>query len=431
MPSLQRSNLEFILFAMGSAGDIFPMIAVGKALRERGHSVVVAVNPVFEGAVREAGLTFTAIGSAEAYRRRMNDPALWQFGKGFKVLFTDMLENIRPLFDTIRARAVPGRTVVVSPSAGFGARLANEALDVPLVNLQLQPIAFRSVYDQPGLDVPRALRPLLPVVRRGWLRMLDRRLLDPQLAPAVNAFRAELGLPPVSRVFDRWAFSPDLVIGLFPDWFAPPQPDWPAQVKLTGFPLSDSGGESALPTELAQFLDEGDPPIVFTLGTAMKFAAPFLKTSAEVCRLHKVRGVLVTRFRDQLPAPLPAGVLHVDHAPFSRLLPRARAIVHHGGIGTLAQAMRAGIPQLVTPMNFDQPDNALRLVRLGVGDRISLRKYEPSVAARKLATLLASPSVAASCRAVAKRLADADAMSATCRLIESVAPAMLARHGAA
>src|SRR5205085_1334010 len=128
------------------------------------------------------------------------------------------------------------------------------------------------------------------------------------------------GLPAVTRVFDGWAFSPDLVIGLFPEWFAPPPRDWPTQLKLTGFPLCDRGDNAELSSELTRFLAGGDRPIVFTLGTAMQFAKDFFASSVDACRLLRARGVLVTTFVDQLPRPLPPGVLHVPYAPFSRLL---------------------------------------------------------------------------------------------------------------
>src|SRR5262245_32387337 len=424
-------DIEFLLFANGSGGDVDPMLAIGRALRDRGHRVVIVANPYFETAVRAAGLTFAGIGSAEIYRQRMEDPTLWQFGRGFRVLFSDMIDNMRPLYDVIRVRAVPGHTVVVAPMGGLGARLANEKLGVPLVNVQLQPLAFRSHYEQPGLTVPTVLKPLLPPLRRAWLRAVDRRLLDPPVAPALNAFRAELGLAPVARVFDGWAFSRDLIVGLFPDWFAHPPRDWPRQLKLTGFPLCDRDDDADLPATLARFLSSGTRPIVFTAGTAMRVAKKFFETSVGVCERLRERGVLVTPFADQLPNPLPAGVIHAPYAPFSRLLSRACAIVHHGGIGTLAQAMHAGIPQLLTPMNFDQPDNAVRLTALGVADRIRPRDYSVAAAAKKLSALRTSPQVAARCRVMAQRLAHNDSVTATCRLIESVVPTALARNGAA
>jgi UDP:flavonoid glycosyltransferase YjiC (YdhE family) len=419
------------MFAMGSGGDVYPTLALGKALRDRGHGVVVVANPYFEAAADSAGLAFAGVGSADQYRRRLEDPTLWQFGKGFKVLFADMIDNLRPLYDVIRARWVPNRTIVVAPTSGLGARVANEKLGVPLVNVQLQPIAFRSLHEQPGVTVPTGLTPLLPPLRRAWLRALDRWVLDPHAAPALNAFRAELDLPPVTRVFNEWVYSPDLVIGLFPDWFAAPQRDWPRQVKLTGFPLCDRGDGSELPGDLQQFLTEGAPPIVFTPGTAMHFATTFFEVSVEVCQRLGARGLLVTPFADQVPRGLPDGIRAVTYAPFGTLLPRTAAIVHHGGIGTLAQALRAGIPQLVTPTNFDQPDNAARVTRLGVADRVRPRDYTPTVAAKKLAALLASSDVASRCRMAATRLSETDPIAATCALIESVVPSTLAHDGAA
>jgi UDP:flavonoid glycosyltransferase YjiC (YdhE family) len=427
----RSETVEFIMFAMGSGGDVYPTLALGKALRDRGHRVVVVANPYFEAAAERAGLAFAGIGNAEQYRRRLEDPTLWQFGKGFKVLFADMIDNLRPLYDIIRARWMPNRTIVVAPTSGLGARVANEKLGVPLVNVQLQPIAFRSLHEQPGVTVPTSLKPLMPPIRRAWLRALDRWVLDPQAAPALNAFRAELDLPLVTRVFNEWVYSPDLVIGLFPDWFAAPQPDWPPQVKLTGFPLCDCGDGSELPDDLERFLTGGDAPIVFTAGTAMHFATKFFEVSVEVCQRLGARGLLATPFADQLPRGLPDGIRHVAYAPFGALLPRTAAIVHHGGIGTLAQALRAGIPQLVTPMNFDQPDNAARVTRLGVADRVRPRDYTPTVAANKLAALMASSDVASQCRAAANRLTETDPIAATCALIESIVPSRLAHDGAA
>ena len=88
------------------------------------------------------------------------------------------------------------------------------------------------------------------------------------IAPALNAYRAELGLAPVSRIFRSWIHSPQRVIGLFPEWFFPPQPDWPAQIRLTGFPLFDEAGLHPLDPGLDAFLAAGDPPIAFTPGSA-------------------------------------------------------------------------------------------------------------------------------------------------------------------
>jgi UDP:flavonoid glycosyltransferase YjiC (YdhE family) len=131
--------------------------------------------------------------------------------------------------------------------------------------------------------------------------------------------------------------------------------------------------------------------------------------------------LLLSRFDHHIPKDLPAGVRHFDYVPFTRLLPRAAAIVHHGGIGTCAQGLHAGIPQLVMPMSVDQPDNALRLLRLGVADRIHAQRFRGPEVARRLERLLSSPQVAHSCATAAARFAGIDPFAEACRVLEDYA----------
>lgn len=177
----------------------------------------------------------------------------------------------------------------------------------------------------------------------------------------------------------------------------------------------------SFPGDLESFLNEGEAPIVFTPGSAITYARAFFQTAADACRMLGRRGILVTRFPDQLPDELPATVRHVDYVPFSALLPRAAAIVHHGGIGTTAHALAAGIPQLVVPRIYDQPDNAGHIRRLGVGDRLGPLRFRGWPAARKLRHLLGSSEVAHRCRVVARKFQEARPLAYTCELIEQVA----------
>ena len=153
----------------------------------------------------------------------------------------------------------------------------------------------------------------------------------------LNRVRATLGLEPVRRFF-QWWYSPDLIIGMFPDYFGPPQSDWPPQIKLTGFPLYDGLPVGALPPEILRFCLEGDPPVVFTFGTGMMHAADTFRKAVEVCRLLRKRGILLTRYEHQLPTPLPPTVRAFEFAPFLTLFPLCAVVVHHGGIGTVAKA---------------------------------------------------------------------------------------------
>jgi rhamnosyltransferase subunit B len=412
--------VKALLIAIGSHGDVHPFVGIGLALRARGHDVTVVANGHFEPLVRRVGLDFAPAGTAEEYHALALRPDLWHPVKGFRLIMEGTVRFMRPVYQTIVERYVPGETVVVASTLGLGARVAQDKHDIPTATVQLQPSVLRTVYETPRLPGSplRAWHPRW--VKRAMWSVADRLVIDPALAPGINAFRAELGLPPVRRIMDQWWNSPRLVIGMFPEWFARPQPDWPKQVRLTGFPLYDEKGIEPMPESLVQFLDAGAPPMAFTPGSAMWQGRAFFDAAVGTCKLLGRRGLLLSRRREHIPPALPPEIMHVDFAPFSELLPRCAALVHHGGIGTSAQAMAAGIPQLVTPMAHDQPDNAERLRKLGVARWVGVRQFKPARAAKMLGELLTSPAVAATCAEVRARLRNVDSLERTCELIESL-----------
>jgi rhamnosyltransferase subunit B len=413
---------NILLMPVGSHGDVHPYIPLGQALQARGHDVTLITSVHFEPLARKAGVPFVGLGTEADYHAALDHPDLWTPARGFRVVAEwGLLPWMRPTYQLVVERYVPGRTVVVSSALGFGPRIARDKLGVPLATVHLQPSILYSKHDPPHL-APTLARPwLFPRwVRRFLFWAGYRFVIDPALAPQTNAFRAELGLPPVRAFLDRWAHSPDCVIGLFPEWFAPPQPDWPPNVTLTSFPLFDEGGPGGLPADVEAFLAAGDPPVVFTPGSANKQARAFFAAAVEACERLGRRGLLLTRFAEQLPPRFPAGVRHFEYIPFSQVFPRAAAVVHHGGIGTMAQALAAGVPQLVMPMAHDQPDNAARARRLGVAQAILPKAFRGPAVAKALAGLISSPEVAARCRAVADKLKGADAIGPACRAIEAL-----------
>jgi UDP:flavonoid glycosyltransferase YjiC (YdhE family) len=222
--------------------------------------------------------------------------------------------------------------------------------------------------------------------------------------------------------------SPQRIIGLFPEWYAPPQPDWPAHARQTGFPLYDEGEVQQLSPEAETFLAEGPNPIVFTPGSGMQHAHRFFAASVEACRRLGRRGALLTPFAEQIPDGLPDGVRHFAYLPFSRALPHAAALVHHGGIGTMSQALAAGVPQLITPYAFDQPDTAARIRRLGVGDAIQPRSYNAETATAALKRLLSSDAAAVEARKCAELIRRCSPLDETCRLIEEAAVSDSLKH---
>jgi rhamnosyltransferase subunit B len=413
--------VKALLIAIGSHGDVHPFVGLAIGLRARGHDITVAASGHFEQLVHRAGFDFVPLMSSEEYDRLALNPDLWHPVKGFRLLMNGTLQLIRPVYDLITQRNTPGETVVVASTLAIGARVAQDKHRIPTATVQLQPSILRTVYDTPRLP-GSPMRPWQPKwLKRAMWWAADRLIIDRGLAPGINAFRAEVGLPPVTRIMNEWWNSPDLVIGMFPDWFGVPQPDWPKQVRLSGFPLYDEKGLAPMPDSLLRFLDAGEKPIAFTPGSAMWQGRAFFDAAVGTCRLLKKRGLLLSRRREHIPPNLPPEVLHVDFAPFSELLPRCAALVHHGGIGTCSQALAAGIPQLVTPMAHDQPDNANRLQKLGVAKALPVKRFKPEPAARLLRELLESPTVASACAGVRERMRHQNGIAQSCDLIEALA----------
>jgi len=417
--------MHVILIGIGSSGDVHPLIGIGLALRDRGHEITMLASTHFEKQVGRVGLRFIGLGTDDDYHAITSDPALMKPIAGTKRVIEHCgVRLIREVYEILADIHRHGDTVVVSCGLGFGARLAQEKLGIPLVTTVLQPMMFRSVYETARYDwlplpdwTPRS-------VKRAVFRAIDL-YADRLAGPALNSFREELGLGPVRRIFHSWWASPQLVIGLFPEWYGPIQPDWPPNTVLTGFPNYDESDAVEIPAAARDFLNAGEPPIVFTPGTAMRFGRGFFEASAEACRMLGRRGVLLSKFPEHIPERLPPGVVHFDYLPLGGVLPKAAAMVHHGGMGTLAQTLRAGIPHLVMPMSIDQPDNARRLAALGVADFIKPRAYRAPAVAEKLDKLLRSPEVAVACRSVAQRFENVDPRAETCHALEDFAARVL------
>ena len=413
--------LRILLAAIGSSGDVHPVIGIGRALRARGHSVAVVTNGIFSAQIRASGLDFIELGTRPEAEAVMRHPELWHQRKGFKVIFEQaVIPNIRRLYDIIAANR-DSSTVVAATTLCLGARVAQDKLGVPTASIHLQPIAFHSEFEYGRLGPLDLGRGTPRLLKRALFWMGDTVFIDRLVGPPLNALRAELGLGPVRRIFSTYVHSPRLVLGLFPDWFAPPQPDWPPNTHLTGFILHDDDGRAALPDDAEEFLKAGSKPILVTPGSAAMDRGRFFQATVDACRTTGARAMLVTNHPGQLPRELPEGVRAFSYLPFSRILPRCSAIAYHGGIGTLAQAVNAGVPHLVVSNTFDQPDNGQRITRLGLGRCVGQGQYRARTAARVIGELLSSPSIAARCAEFAPRVDPVGSLERACALIERLA----------
>jgi UDP:flavonoid glycosyltransferase YjiC (YdhE family) len=328
------------------------------------------------------------------------------------------MPHLRQSYEDLTA-AVQGADLLVTHPITFAGPLVAAKTGLPWVSSVLAPLSLQSN------DDPPVLAPLPPLLRQPAINRFITRLSRFAIrswSDPVHALRAELGLPPGADPIFEGQHSPDLVLALFSLALAAPQADWPRNTRATGFPFYDQPEKRAgLPAELERFLDSGDAPIVFTLGSSAVMAArDFYVESAQAAERIGRRAVLLTGrgVANTLPTPLPAGVIAADYAPYSAILPRTAAIVHQGGVGTTAEAMRAGRPMLVVPFAHDQHDNAARVVRLGVAREIGRGQYRADRVAASLRRLVETPGYRERAEQVGCQIRAENGASAACDLIE-------------
>ena len=378
-------------------------------------------NPLFQELIEGQGLGFLAVGTIEGARATIADPDLWHPRKGFGVVAQRAI--VPSIAETYRhiERHADDRTVVASSGIAFGARLAHERLGVPLATVHLQPSIIRSLVDQ-GMAGNVRISASQPMwFKKAFFQLADWLMMDRQLKRPLNELRATLGLPPIAHVMHQWMHSPQLVIGFFPEWFATPQADWPPNMHLVGFPLWDTGGTRALPPDANAFLMEGEPPVVFTPGSAAATMHQFFAESVIAARELGVRAMLVTNFPEQVPSDLPVHVKVFGYVPFSELLHRTALLVYHGGIGTLAQTIKAAIPHVVVPNSHDQFDNGWRIEQMDLGRSIPQTRYRARTVAQAIRGILDNGEMRSRCRDVASRVDSDAAVTHACELIEGLA----------
>ena len=408
---------KILLTPVGSSGDVNPFVGIGARLRQRGHDVQVLANPHFEKLIRSAGLQFLPMSNEEEYQEIINHPDLWHPTRSMALLFGSIFDVLDEAYRKIEEWNAAGGAAIVAPRLAIYSRLANAKLGVPLAGVALQPMIVRSIYSPMRSPLLRYPRYGGKLAARFFYWMMNRKM-DEILAPRLNALCHDLGLPKVKRSM-LWLRSPELELALWPEWLYGRQPDWPAHTTTTGFIRFD-GISTETEAPAATIDDEllASKPIVFTAGTAMAQADDFFAVACSACERLGREGLLLTQRPQQLPRELPDGVRHLAYAPFAELLPRAAALVHHGGIGTAARALEAGIPQLIMPMAFDQYDNASRFAALGVASEVAREEFTGDNVAAALERLLGSSIVAERCKRYSKMI-DSDAvLDRTCELIE-------------
>lgn len=415
--------MRVLIAAGGSHGDVLPFIALGREFAARGHEVILYANPYFSRYASDVSLRHVPVSTVDAYLRLLRESSGVAPRRALQRI-SQAAAEVGPLFyEAMKADARPGDTIAIGSSLVLAPRLLRETRGIPCAMVHLAPTVFRSSLAPPRL-ASRWVDARSPALAKRLAWWVIDTFYEPYFVEPLNDFRVRLGLRRLEQTFHSWAHDADCVAAMFPDWFAPPQADWPGHVVLTGFPLYDHGGVVPLPPKVAAFIAAGPPPVAFSAGTATITARAFYQTCADACRQAGLRGILLSQVPQQIPSQLPEGIVHVEYAPFSALLPKVAAFVHHGGIGSTSQALAAGVPQLIRPVGFDQFDNSARAVRLGVAREMLPGKYAAGAVAAALKELTADPALRRRCGDVAQRLAGSSSIAKTCdAILERCVPA--------
>ena len=413
---------RILITCLGSYGDVFPYIGLARAMQARGDRPLIATSATYRPAVEQEGIAFAALGPDVNLRDEAALARVMDARRGGEVVVREfVLPALEQMYgETMR---LAGRAdVLVSHPLTFATPAVAAARAMPWVGTILAPLSLFSDAEFPVLPAAPRVAPLVrawPWLRRTLMRLV-RRETAKWTAPLAD-LRARHGLPPGGNPLIEGQYSPHLNLALFSRVMADPQADWPPRMRVTGFVFYN--GPAALPPAVEAFLAAGPPPVVFTLGSsAVGAAGRFYHESAGAAARLGVRAVLLTGgFAANQPDRVPDGVLLVDRAPHQLLFPRASAVVHQGGAGTTAQALRAGCPMLVVPHSHDQPDNAFRVARLGVARTLYPKRYSAARAAAELRRLLDDPDYAGRARQVASLVAAEGGADAAADAIASVA----------
>ncbi len=414
---------RIVMSAWGSFGDVYPYVGLALGLRARGHHPVLAVPGLYREIVEREGIRFRPVRpDLEIHNRALAARVMDPVRGSHAILAEILIPSLTDSFADLDAAASEADLLITHPAALAGPIVA-DARRLGWVSTVLAPLSFFSVED-PVVPPPapwiHALTSRSRLLSRAF-RWQTERLTGRWTVP-IQRFRELQGLRRGGNPILDAQHSPHLVLALFSRLLADPQPDWPRPVSMTGPILYNGSDAQALAPDLAAFLDAGEPPIVFTLGTsAVGAAGSFYEVSAEVVRRLRRRAVLlVGPYAENRPAHIDESLHLAEFAPHAALFARAAAVVHQGGVGTLHQALASGRPTLVVPHAHDQPDNAYRVQRLGVSRTLYPKHYCPAAVERELRHLLDEPRYRRRAAEVGLIVRGENGVASACDAIESV-----------
>jgi rhamnosyltransferase subunit B len=405
---LDNGKAEILACTLGTRGDILPFLALCASFVRRGHRVTVLTNSNWKDLVLQIGADFHEIAEEDAPQSARDDRAFYH---------SSTYPSFARSFSFIQQKAERNpECAVLYRFNMLGAECAAQKFGLSSVKIALQPSVIRSVERPPWPLTGLAQGRFAALSKRSVIPALyGFGALAAQYRENGNRFRNSVGLP--SLPLGARGESEDLYLVLCPDWFAMPQKDWPARSRLTGFLYHD---KAFCDLQLDAFIAAHGAPIVFTPGTGVTDVEGFFRQAAALCGELALPGVFLSPALRDVRRLWSGDILVLEYAELHSLLPRSRMLVHHGGIGSTAQAIRAGIPQILLPGRFDQPDNALRVAILGLGGAVFSARPQVSELADMARKILASDTIRSQLKAAAELVRSHASVDLAARLIGEV-----------
>ncbi len=422
-----KNRRTIVIAPFGSLGDLHPLLALAVELRRRGHEIKINTLEVYRGKIDALQFEFYPMRPDFNPEDRELIKLMMDAKTGTEKLLREiLLPNVRPMYDDVM-KAVAGADLFISGEVVYPAASVAEKTGIKWITTSLAPASFLSAHD-----------PFIPPTAQ-WLKHF--RFLGAKFHGAIYSliqhfvatwlrdyrkFRREIGLSENHNPIFKDKFSDLLHLAMFSRVLGKPQPDWHSPTLQTGFCFYDGQQDlGKMPEGLTKFLEAGEPPIIFTLGSAAVMdARDFFEESAKAAKILNRRAVLLYGVFNKPPKGVDENIVAFDYAPYSQIFPKAACVVHQGGVGTTAQVLRAGVPALIMPFSHDQPDNAARCERGGVARTISREKYTAAAAANQLREILGDLSYKANAVETSKIVKAERGTEMACDAIEEV----LQRH---
>jgi UDP:flavonoid glycosyltransferase YjiC (YdhE family) len=423
MPSV--TGQPHIVFATaGSHGDLYPFIALGREMQRRGYRATIATSRNHQPRVLEAGLGFrhmrpdpqnTPAFHAQFMHPRTGGEFVYRhhLAPAIRNSYSDLLE------------ATEDADVLVSQSLmALAAPLVAAKTGIPWISTVLQPMSFFSVHERPNY-LPY---PVLPWLCGRYANVHEQvfkyvKEYTAEWVRPVTELKQSLDLPSSFHPMYEGQHSSQCVLALFSPLFGGPQPDWPEAAIQTGIAQYTPAVMTGLPAGLEAFLAQNELPLaVFTLSTAASNdAGDFYLSGLSAAGKAGMRALLVTSglsASSPLPDPLPPWAYRIDYVAFAKVFQHADVIVHAGGIGTAFLALQSGTPQILVPHAHDQLDNALRLVKLGVGIVIPKKQADQRALGNALRAVVCNAGMREKAATVAEQACRENGVARACDEIE-------------